>query len=979
MMDIPDLDELEWLESHAQDDDQFDDDFELDVEPPSPPSSPSLDKPPQRPPLSLPPKPSLQLNPISKKRPGSDLSSSISLDETPNHRLNSNGTNGKRSRSGEDESRSDKVAPPDCPGVSEENKEGSGDDEEWLRFSPPRDTIEEMEVVEEEQERILSRFATEIDGDCVPITGLDGERVYAKICTSTEIDEEARNKKLNFRRDNNGLLQEPVRVMMEKVEQEQFAKALQGSFDDDTVEVVPSSAPVTTEKLWVEKYAPSSFTELLSDEKTNREVLLWLKQWDSCVFGSEIKSTTDDVLTSLRRHSTGSHHLKQSSRSFSRNNRETRFNKDMMKADMELDKENNTSPGIQEMWDKKNKSSGPPEQKVLLLCGSPGLGKTTLAHVAASHCGYRVVEINASDDRSASTIEAKILDVVQMNSVIADSKPKCLVVDEIDGALGDGKGAVEIILRLLAAEKKLDTGKENVSQEANTGRKSSGKKQKSSVLLRPVICICNDLYAPALRPLRQVAKVHIFVQPTVSRVANRLKYICNKEGVKASSVALSALAECTECDVRSCLNTLQFLNKKKEMLNVMDISSQVVGRKDATKSAFDVWKEIFQKQRPKSGRRSNNSSNNVSKDFEYLYSLISNRGDSELILDGIHENIFQLHYVDPLMQKTVQCLDNLGVSDVTHQYIMRTQKMSLLVYQPPIAIFIHRLIAQLERKDIQWPKSLQRHRTILAERIDMFHSWHNGISPYISRHLSTKSFVEDSISALLHILSPPSLRPVALHLLSDKERGDLMQLVNTMVSYSMTYKNIKSDQPDTWRREDEATTIALDPPLSNFIHFKDYSSCHIDLALAVKQVLVHEVEKQKILQGSLSKSANLRGEENHALAKNNVGTRPPSKFSFTNGAVEKKTNQKSQAVDKPELPKAVVEVKSVQKTKKPSGSLTSFFSRIKKVGEKGSEATDSDVPKSATSRRDSHPFLFKFNEGYTNAVKRPVKMREFLL
>lgn len=38
----------------------------------------------------------------------------------------------------------------------------------------------------------------------------------------------------------------------------------------------------------------------------------------------------------------------------------------------------------------------------------------------------------------------------------------------------------------LAAEKKLDTGKENISQEANTGRKSSGKKQKGSVLLRPV-------------------------------------------------------------------------------------------------------------------------------------------------------------------------------------------------------------------------------------------------------------------------------------------------------------------------------------------------------------------------------------------------------------------------------------------------------------------------------------------------------------
>ncbi|QHO12089.1 3-ketoacyl-CoA thiolase 1, peroxisomal [Arachis hypogaea] len=42
------------------------------------------------------------------------------------------------------------------------------------------------------------------------------------------------------------------------------------------------------EQLWVDKYAPKSFTELLSDEQTNREVLLWLKQWDSAVFGSDV-------------------------------------------------------------------------------------------------------------------------------------------------------------------------------------------------------------------------------------------------------------------------------------------------------------------------------------------------------------------------------------------------------------------------------------------------------------------------------------------------------------------------------------------------------------------------------------------------------------------------------------------------------------------------------------------------------------------
>ncbi|KAL6312851.1 hypothetical protein AAG906_018824 [Vitis piasezkii] len=82
--------------------------------------------------------------------------------------------------------------------------------------------------------------------------------------------------------------------------------------------------------------------------------------------------------------------------------------------------------------------------KYPLALWSPGLGRTTLAHVIAKHCGYRV--INASDDRSSSTIEAKILDVVRMNSSWR-FKPNCLVIDEIDGALGDGKGVVEVILK----------------------------------------------------------------------------------------------------------------------------------------------------------------------------------------------------------------------------------------------------------------------------------------------------------------------------------------------------------------------------------------------------------------------------------------------------------------------------------------------------------------------------------------------------
>ncbi len=67
-----------------------------------------------------------------------------------------------------------------------------------------------------------------------------------------------------------------------------------------------------------------------------------------------------------------------------------------------------------------------------------GLGKTTLAHVAARHCGYRPVEINASDDRTAAALSARVADAVQMTAVLGERRPNCVVIDEIDGATGAG-------------------------------------------------------------------------------------------------------------------------------------------------------------------------------------------------------------------------------------------------------------------------------------------------------------------------------------------------------------------------------------------------------------------------------------------------------------------------------------------------------------------------------------------------------------
>jgi hypothetical protein len=48
------------------------------------------------------------------------------------------------------------------------------------------------------------------------------------------------------------------------------------------------------------------------------------------------------------------------------------------------------------------------------------------------------------------------------------------------------------------------------------------KKGRGGVLKRPVICICNDAYVPALRSLRQIALIVQFPPTSSSRLASLL-------------------------------------------------------------------------------------------------------------------------------------------------------------------------------------------------------------------------------------------------------------------------------------------------------------------------------------------------------------------------------------------------------------------------------------------------------------------------
>ncbi|MCJ1378952.1 hypothetical protein MMC17_002051 [Xylographa soralifera] len=270
-----------------------------------------------------------------------------------------------------------------------------------------------------------------------------------------------------------------------------------------SVETEPSNMKRRS-MMWTEKYRAKKFTDLVGDERTHRTVLRWLKGWDSIVFPGmskpKVKSKLGDDAAEER-----------------------------------------------------------PHRKILLLTGPPGLGKTTLAHVCARQAGYEIVEINASDERSSQVVKGRIKDSVGTENVRGvntktldgtirkSGRPVCVVIDEVDGVVsgsnGGGEGGfIKALIDLVILDQK---NTPITIPGAPISRKS--KKGERFRLLRPMILICNDVYHPALRPLRasNLAEVVHIRKPPLDKIVARMKTVFDKEGVASDGDGVRRLCEAT--------------------------------------------------------------------------------------------------------------------------------------------------------------------------------------------------------------------------------------------------------------------------------------------------------------------------------------------------------------------------------------------------------------------------------------------------
>ena len=91
-------------------------------------------------------------------------------------------------------------------------------------------------------------------------------------------------------------------------------------------------------------------------------------------------------------------------------------------------------------------------------------------------------------------------------------------------------------------------------------------------ILRPIICICNDINASSLVKLRSCALQIRFNRPADIHIVKRLKEICQIECLKVDSRALNTLVSIAKGDLRGCLNTLQVCDEWPLFLTDFDAS-----------------------------------------------------------------------------------------------------------------------------------------------------------------------------------------------------------------------------------------------------------------------------------------------------------------------------------------------------------------------------------------------------------------------
>jgi len=270
-----------------------------------------------------------------------------------------------------------------------------------------------------------------------------------------------------------------------------------------------------------------------------------------------------------------------------------------------------------------------PGAKALLLYGPPGTGKTCLVQAYAAEKNLDLIEMNASDYRSALRIQSVMGQSMMQASLT--KKGKIFLLDEIDGIAGrEDSGGIKAIIKMI----------------------------KSSVF--PVVLTANDPYEKKLRELRKYCELVEFRKIPFWDIVKKLREICKKEEVKVPDEVLKNIAKRSGGDLRAAITDLEVVCRGKKEVSIKDL--EALGFREKEETIFEALKLIFKTNSAKAAKL---SILNVDKDPDEIFWWI--------------ENNVAIEYEKP--EEIAKAFDFLSKADLFRKWVTSRQNWRLRKYQ----------------------------------------------------------------------------------------------------------------------------------------------------------------------------------------------------------------------------------------------------------------------------------------------------------
>ena len=222
----------------------------------------------------------------------------------------------------------------------------------------------------------------------------------------------------------------------------------------------------------------------------------------------------------------------------------------------------------------------PKSKKILLLCGPPGIGKTTIANLALKKFNYNSIEFNASTIRGPKNIRDIFDKILGYKSIVdmfkQGSMPTGIIMDEIDTLCSGGdKGGMTEFLSIIKSRKN-----KNIYNINN-----------------PIVCTYNEFSDKKLTELKNLSFEIKMTKPNEMDMLRIIDKIEKGENMKIDIDAKHILIKNAMGDIRRLINLLYdiYISHKDELITLEIIEKIMLTfiKKDVDVQIFDMTWNIL--------------------------------------------------------------------------------------------------------------------------------------------------------------------------------------------------------------------------------------------------------------------------------------------------------------------------------------------------------------------------------------------------